>query len=281
MACFLFNFPVKKAPNPSNPKPNKFFRQSLNFSLSLLLGLGLTFTLATGLRAEKPETAPANLKTLISKIETAANERDIKQLMEFYSPKFTNSDGLTYEKTKKALTHFWERYNNLQYTTTLESWSRSGDKLTANTITKITGTGKVQGRMVGMNATIRSRQQFQGNKLVYQEILSERVELSTGKNPPSVQVRIPERVKVGQEFDFDVIVREPLGDDLLAGAAVDEKVDIERYINTKPLELELLQSGGLFKRVKAPATPENRWLSAILIQGDGIVVVTQRVKVEK
>jgi len=212
-----------------NTIPDKFFRQSLNFSLSLLLGLGLTFALATGLRAEKPETAPANLKTLISKIETAANERDLKQLMEFYSPKFTNSDGLTYEKTKKALTHFWERYNNLQYTTTLESWSRSGDKLTANTITKITGTGKVQGRMVGMNATIRSRQQFQGNKLVYQEILSERVELST----------------------------------------------------TKPLELELLQSGGLFKRVKAPATPENRWLSAILIQGDGIVVVTQRVKVEK
>jgi len=246
-----------------NTIPDKFFRQSLNFSLSLLLGLGLTFTLATGLRAEKPETAPANLKTLISKIETAANERNLKQLMEFYSPKFTNSDGLTYEKTKKALTHFWERYNNL------------------HTITKITGTGKVQGRVVGMNATIRSRQQFQGNKLVYQEILSERVELSTGKNPPSIQVRIPERVKVGEEFDFDVIVREPLGDDLLAGAAIDEKVDIERYINTKPLELELLQSGGLFKRVTAPATPENRWLSAILIQGDGIVVVTQRVKVEK
>ena len=43
-----------------NTIPNKFFRQSLNFSLSLLLGLGLTLTLATGLRAEKPETAPAN-----------------------------------------------------------------------------------------------------------------------------------------------------------------------------------------------------------------------------
>jgi hypothetical protein len=77
------------------------------------------------------------------------------------------------------------------------------------------------------------------------------------------------------------IVLSRLGDDLLAGVAIDERVDIERYINTKALELELLQSGGLFKRAKAPATPENRWLSAILIQGDGIVVVTQRVRVEK
>jgi hypothetical protein len=53
------------------------------------------------------------------------------------------------------------------------------------------------------------------------------------------------------------------------------------YINTKALELELLQSGGLFKRAKAPTTTENCWLSAILIQEDGIFVITQWVRVEK
>jgi hypothetical protein len=45
--------------------------------------------------------------------------------------------------------------------------------------------------------------------------------------------------------------------------------------------LELLQSGGLFKRAKAPTTTENCWLSAILIQEDGIFVITQWVRVEK
>jgi hypothetical protein len=256
----------------------RFFR---NLSLSLLLCSGFTLGVASGLRAEKPETAPAELKSLITGIETAANKRDVKRVMEFFSPQFKNSDGLTRETTGKALTHLWERYNDLQYTTTLLSWERSGGKLVAETMTKIEGTGKIQGRKVNIDATIRSRQQFQGNKLVGQDILSERVQLTTGKNPPKLQVKIPERVKVGQEFDFDVIVRDPLGDDLLAGVALDEKVEIDRYLNTKALDLELLQAGGLFKRAKAPATPENRWLSAVLIQGDGMTVVTQRVKVEK
>jgi hypothetical protein len=258
--------------------PIRFFR---NFSLSFLLGLGLSLGVPGSLHAEKPETAPAELKALITGIETAANKRDVKQVMEFYSPQFTNSDGLTRDKMTKALTHLWERYNNLQYNTTLLSWNRSGGKLTAETMTKIEGTGKVQGRVVKINAYLRSRQYFQGNKLLSQEILGERVELTAGKRPPKIQVRIPDRVKVGQEFDFDVIVQEPLGDDLLAGVALDEKVDIDRYLNTKALELELLQAGGLFKRAKAPTTPDNRWLSAVLIQGDGMIVVTQRVKVEK
>jgi ketosteroid isomerase-like protein len=153
-----------------------FLGRSLHLSLSFLLGLGWTLGMTPPLRAEKPETAPAELKTTISKIEAAANKRDLKRVMEFYSPQFTNSDGLTYDKTSKALTHLWERYNNLQYTTTLQSWSRSGNKLTAETLTKIEGTGKVQGRTVKLNAQIRSRQQFLGSKLVYQEILSERVD---------------------------------------------------------------------------------------------------------
>lgn len=250
-------------------------------SLAFLLGIGLTLGTAAGLRAEKPETAPAALKTTIAAIEAAANQRDLPKVMTFYSPDFTDSDGLNRATMEKALTRLWERYNNLRYTTTLLSWNRSGGKLIAETMTKIEGTGKVKGRPVRMNAAIRSRQQFQGNKLVAQEILSERVELSAGKKPPSIQVKIPDRVKVGQEFDFDVIVSEPLGDDLLAGVAIDEKVDIDRYLNTKALDLELLQAGGLFKRVKAPAHPENRWLSAVLIQGDGMTVVTQRIRVEK
>jgi ketosteroid isomerase-like protein len=250
-------------------------------ALVLLLGAGLLLGFPSRLRAEKPETAPAELKATIAAIETAANARDLARVMGFYSADFHNTDGLTRDSTGKALTRLWERYNDLQYTTTLLSWSRAGGKFEAETMTEIEGTGKVQDRAVRMRAFIRSRQRFQGNKMISQEILSERVELTTGKNPPSVVVKIPDQVKVGQEFDFDVIVRDPLGDDLLAGVAIDERVDIDRYLNTKALDLELLQAGGLFKRVKAPTDPENRWLSAVLIQGDGITVITQRVKVEK
>ncbi|MBR8830470.1 MAG: hypothetical protein N5P05_000056 [Chroococcopsis gigantea SAG 12.99] len=259
----------------------RFFSKSGLWSLSLLLGLGMTLGLASLARADKSDTAPVELKTLINEIQAAADRRDVKAVMSFYSPEFTNSDGLNFERTKKALTNLWGRYSSIKYNTTIQSWERSGNKLVAETVTEIEGTTNKVGRDMNMKASIRSRQTFVANKLVSQDILSERIQLFSGKTPPKIEVRLPERVKVGQQFDFDVIVLDPIGDNLLAGTAIDEKVDLERYLNPKTIDLELLPAGGVFKRVKAATTPEKRWLSALLIQGDGMVLVTQRVLVEK
>ena len=86
---------------------------------------------------------------------------------------------------------------------------------------------------------------------------------------------------MGQQFDFDVIAKEPLKDNLLAGAAFVETAEASRYLKPSDFELELLTAGGLFKRMKAGDKPESNWVSAILIRGDGITLITQRIRVEK
>lgn len=258
-----------------------FLSKSLSWSISLLMGFGFVLSLETVIRAESPESAPAELKNAIAQMEAAANQRNLEQLMQFYSPEFTNSDGLTYETLNQALTQLWERYGTLQYTTELQSWEQVEDELVAETLTQIQGTSNEGGREMKLNATIKSRQYFQGQKLVRQEILTERTDITAGTNPPQVDVMLPEKVSVGEEFDFDVIVKEPLGDGLLVGTAIEEKIEADRYLNPGALELEVLQAGGIFKRAKAPETPENHWISAILIRGDGIVLVTQRLRVEQ
>jgi hypothetical protein len=105
--------------------------------------------------------------------------------------------------------------------------------------------------------------------------------MTSGANPPQVDINLPDTVKVGSKFDFDAIVKEPLNDEVLLGTAIEDKVSSERYLNPKTLELEALPAGGIFKTVTAPIQPENRWFSAILIRGDGITMVTQRLRVEK
>jgi hypothetical protein len=115
---------------------------------------------------------------------------------------------------------------------------------------------------------------------VRQEILSERSQLSVGMNPPKIEVNLPDRVRPGENYSFDAIVTEPLGEGLLLGGALEEKVERDRYLNPSEFELELLQAGGIFKLGKAPDLPENRWVSAILIGEDGMTVVTQRLQVE-
>ncbi|ACK68048.1 conserved hypothetical protein [Rippkaea orientalis PCC 8801] len=248
--------------------------------LSFLVGVGLSVSSSSFLRAESPSSAPAALKTLINQIDTAANQQDLKQLMALYGSEFITTDGLNLEPYSTSLTTLWKRYPDLKYTTELLSWDKAGQGWTAETLTTLQGTSQENGRVVQLKGTIKARQTFEDGKLVRQEILGERTELSSGSNPPQVDVKLPEAVRVGQEFDFDVIVKEPLNDDLLGGAAIAETVASDRYLAPATMELQLLQSGGLFKRVKGPDKPEHRWFSAFLVRPDGMTLVTQRVRFE-
>lgn len=236
--------------------------------------------MANYLRAAESATAPDSLKNLINQIDNAANQRNLEQIKQFYSPNFTNNDGLNYTTFEKALQDLWQRYPDLKYTTELVSWQKNGDNIIAKTQTKMQGTGKFQEEQSNFNGTILAQQTFQGNQLVRQEILNERITLTTGKKPPEVDINLPEAVRSGQEFDFDVILKDPIGNNLFAGATLNQVANGENYLAPTELDLELLQAGGLFKRAKAPKKSGDRWLSGIVIGSDGMIWVTQRLRVE-
>jgi hypothetical protein len=92
---------------------------------------------------------------------------------------------------------------------------------------------------------------------------------------------VPEQVKVGQEFNIDAIVQEPLGNDILIGTAITQPVTAKSYSESELLQLEFLPSGGLFKIGQAPDTVGNNWISAILMRQGGVTLVTQRLRVVK
>lgn len=258
-----------------------FLRQSSGWVMASLLSLGMAVAINPSLRAENPDSAPAALKATINQIETAANQKDLNKLLESYSPEFSTTDGVKFDTIKAALAALWKSYPDLSYSTQLLAWEPTPEGWAANTRTTIQGTSKEDGRTVKLASVIESRQYFKDNKLLRQDILAERTTLTSGNRPPQVDIKIPTTVKVGKEFDFDIIVKEPLKNDLLAGTAIAEKVEDVRYLDPTALDLELLTAGGLFKRAKASEKPEDRWISAILIRGDGITVVTQRVRIEQ
>lgn len=248
--------------------------------MALLLSFGLVCGWGNIVRSENGATAPEELTEIIEGVEEAANDRDLDEVMEYYSPKFTSADGLTRSSFSSALAKVWKNYPRVKYTTEIESWSQEGDKLVAQTVTKIRGIRKDQGRVVRLNSTLRSRQYFQDEQIVYQEILNEQTKLTSGENPPQIRVIAPKTVAVGEKYNFDVIVNEPLGDNVLLGAVKEERTASGLYLNPTALELEPLPAGGIYKVATAPLLPESNWLSAIVVRGDGITMVTQRVKVE-
>jgi hypothetical protein len=226
-----------------------------------------------------PLNAPAELTNLIAQIDAAANQRNINEVLKFYSPNFTHSDGLTRQTMAQALTQLWKSYPQMKYQTQLQSWRSQGNAIIAETVTKITG---AQPQTVGntlLDATIRSTQRYENGQVVRQEILSERSQIRTGDKPPTVELKLPQQVKTGQQYNFDAVVREPLGDDYLLGAAIEEPINPANFSNPSRVDLELLSSGGLFKVGRAPLKPNPYWVSAVLIRGDGMTLVTQRLNV--
>lgn len=242
------------------------------------MGLSSNWTSA---QAASPDTAPPELKNTISQIDAAANSRNVQAVMQFYSPNFSHSDGLNRQSLEKTLGQLWQRYPQLNYRTQLQSWENQGNAIVAETVTEITGTQSVQGRNWTLNSTIRSRQRFEGQKMVSQEILSERTQLTSGEKPPTVDIKLPEQVRPNQEFNYDAIVKEPVGDDLLVGTVLQEPVRSDKYFGGNTLELQGLDAGGIFKIGLAPNTEGKYWISSILIHPDGMTITSQRLPVVK
>jgi hypothetical protein len=255
--------------------------KSHRFTISFLLGLSCTVSLAATVQAATPETAPPELNATLSAIEQAANNGNLDDILGYYSPNYRNSDDMGRDRLAEALQRFWDNYDNVNYRTELQSWEQRGERVVAETITYITGTQIRENQQATLEAMVRSRQVLQNNQIVDQDILAEESRVFWGDNPPEVRINLPEMVRPGQDYYFDAIVMQPLGNDLLLGTALEQEVNSDRFFEANELEFDLLQAGGLFKQGTAPNSEEDIWLSAIIVRNDGVITVTRRLRVER
>ncbi|MDX2098166.1 MAG: nuclear transport factor 2 family protein [Leptolyngbyaceae cyanobacterium bins.59] len=277
---------MRYLPFPQSIKSQKLFglaklqiRSQALFPVTLALTVCWSVVMPLRSMAETAATAPDALKQTLSQVDAAASKRNVQAVMQFYGADFSNSDGLNRTSFSQALTEFWQQYSKLTYRTEIRSWKPEGKGILVETITSIKGTRTGDGKPMNLDATLRSRQYVEGQKIVRQEILSERSQLTSGTRPPAVDINLPEQVTVGQSYSFDAIVKEPLGDSILLGAALEEPVNQGGYFKQPAVDLEPLQAGGIFKIGRAPTTAENRWISAVLVREDGMVMITQRLRV--
>ncbi|MEM8604285.1 MAG: nuclear transport factor 2 family protein [Cyanobacteria bacterium P01_H01_bin.121] len=245
--------------------------------LSLLIGSSLVGS--DHALAAAPESAPAALKQNLAQLDAAASQEDLTTFLQYYSPTFANSDGVDRDALEEVLSRFWDRYSDLQYQTELMSWEQTDAGLVAEVMTTIQGTEVLGDRQFQLQSSFTTQQLWQDNQLVREDILEEENQLTSGQNPPNLLVRLPQEVKINQAFNFDVIVEEPLANDLLLGGFIDEPVNIDKILEPAEVEVVPLAAGGLFKVGRAPAIRDNRWISAVIIRKGGITMVTRRLRV--
>jgi hypothetical protein len=213
-------------------------------------------------------TAPTGLKTMLTKIDAAANQRRLPELLRYYSPNFTTSDGLNRTGWQQSLGQFWQNYSNLNYATTLESWQGGGIQ-------------NINGRVLNLQSTIKSSQKIVGGQIIQQQVLQERTQVSSGIKPPTIELNLPDKLQTNAEYSLDAIVTEPLGEDVLMGTTIEQPVSAQSYGQPANYKLELLSAGGLFKIARAPGKSGDYWFSTVFIRPAGMTTLTQRVRVVK
>jgi hypothetical protein len=130
-----------------------------------------------------------------------------------------------------------------------------------------------------IDAQLVARQKILGGKIVQQQILSEQTMTTSGSKPPTVEFNIPDQLKINEIYNIDAVVAEPLGDDVMMGTIVEQPVNAEGYAKPAEYSLDLLATGGLFKRAKAPSKAGDYWLSATLVRPGGMTTTTRRIHV--
>ncbi|HIK43549.1 MAG TPA: nuclear transport factor 2 family protein [Leptolyngbyaceae cyanobacterium M65_K2018_010] len=244
----------------------------------VLLGLS---PWGNGAAAATATTAPPELLQTLERIEAAANDRDLDAIMQFYSQTFSSDTGFDHTLLRQTLEAFWQRYGTLSYDIELLSWEpTSSGGYTIETLTRVQGVQVRPERRLSLSAEVTSRQRLQDGQVASQEILSETSRLVSGSNPPTVDIQLPNTLTPGQSFTFDTVVIEPLQGRSLMGVAVDEGVTAVDFFEPRPVVFDVLTAGGLYKLGTAPNTPDQRWISAVIIREDGLVVETRRVRVE-
>ena len=226
-------------------------------------------------------STPAELQSALDDMLAAANERDLEAVMAFYGEEFEHGDGLTLDEVSASIAKFWETHSELDYQATIENWEETATGFSATIVTDVTGTQASERgdfKLEGTNTVLNQYElDSSGNLLlVSQEVLEESTRLQSGDAPPVVTVNIPTTVSVGAEFDVEAIVNEPLGESLLLGAALEEPIGSETYLDSSMVPLQPLQAGGIFRRADAPARPGSEWISVMLVSDGGILIEGRR-----
>lgn len=226
-------------------------------------------------------TAPAAVRQTLERIETAANAQDLDAVMATYGTSFTSDTGFDHNQLRQTLETFWQQYGSLTYDVELLNWEAAGPgAYTIETRTRVSGVQRLTDRQLTLEADVTSRQRLENGQIIRQDTLTETSRITSGSNPPTLQTLLPSRLSPGQSFAFDTIVMEPLGERSLMGVAVDEGVTASDFFEPRPVVFDVLSAGGLYKVGTAPANPDQRWISAVIIWEDGMVVETRRVAVE-
>ena len=145
----------------------------------------------------------------------------------------------------------------------------------------VTGDRELEKQQFSLKAKQNLAIKLSNGQLINYEILNESSVLKTTNTPLKIEISIPDKVLTNSNYNIDIILNEPLGDNLLSGGI---SVLDNKEINMKDIDyvkIFPLSSGGIFKSIQAPPNPGKQTLTALIVHPKGIISIKKIVQIVK
>ena len=205
---------------------------------------------------------------LINRLEKNLNQREERLMKNIF---LQNSFNKFYNHYKS----FIGKYKDAKWSIKPIDNDKNQSLLAVNVVSK----RKVHDEIYNLNTKQKVLIETYKNKIKGYKVISEESILKSQNSPLIIKLISPEDVLTGEKYEVNIIIEQPLENDLIASGMMILTNKKNENITNKIYEIKLNQSGGLFKYIQAPLKPGNQTISAIITHPKGIYSVTKTIKV--
>ena len=195
-------------------------------------------------------------------LENALNARNL----EFIKNIFKEEENL---KIQEKFAGIIKDFPNLKWQIKRLSGGNSKEKIFD---IKVNGKKIVNGEIYFLESNFHYYFSAYKNKINNGNIKNLLTTIRNDQNKIDIIFRIPEKVLTGTKYDIDIILQEPLGDQIIAGGLISH--EDESYLKQE-INIEPLASGGIFKTTRASSKPATQIWSGIIAHQKGIISFTK------
>ena len=183
---------------------------------------------------------------------------------------------------KKSFNQFNKRYKSFKEKYKDAKWSIQQVRNETNKSLlniKIISTREINDQIYNLNTKQTVQIDTYNNKIKGYKVIKEESILNSNKSPLIIKIISPDKVFTGQKYEINLIIENPLGNELTASGMILLKNEDNINLSNDIFGIKPNQSGGLFKYVQAPLNPGSQTFSAIITHPEGIYSITKKIEV--
>ena len=215
-----------------------------------------------------PEFAISKNETqyLLSNLENALNEKDIKSLKDYF-----NDDEAFVISNK--FSDIIDEFEDLNWQITSKTSQEEDENYWE---VQLTGSKIIDGEKFVLESNFDYYFTILNGKIEDGFIKNDLTIIRNDNNFIDINIVIPDRVLSGSNYYLDIIINEPLGSEIYAGGLVAHQED---SLFGQDILLEPLLAGGIFKVTRAPSKPGIQVWTGIIAHQEGLITFTKTVEI--